>query len=90
MSTLPALIGTALVSILKKIGFAVDGQRGSYIFMKHQDGRATVIPVHVNETIGPGLFFKILRDVDLSREEFLDLFEKWMSFPYPTCLFYSY
>jgi predicted RNA binding protein YcfA (HicA-like mRNA interferase family) len=76
MSSLPALTGTDLISILKKIGFAVDRQRGSHVFMKHPDGRGTVIPVHAKETIGSGLFSKILRDVDLSRQEFLDLIEK--------------
>jgi predicted RNA binding protein YcfA (HicA-like mRNA interferase family) len=44
--------------------------------MKHPDGRATVIPIHTKEAIGPGLFSKILRDADLSRDEFLDLIEK--------------
>jgi predicted RNA binding protein YcfA (HicA-like mRNA interferase family) len=34
---------------------------------------ATVVPVHTSETIGPGLFKQILRDVELSREEFRDL-----------------
>ncbi len=33
------------------------------------DGRATVVPVHAGETLGPGLISKILRDTDLSREE---------------------
>jgi predicted RNA binding protein YcfA (HicA-like mRNA interferase family) len=45
-----------LVSILKKTGFVVERQRGSHIFLKHPDGRATVIPVHAKETVGPGLF----------------------------------
>ncbi len=76
MSKLPVLTGTALVSILKKIGFTIDRQRGSHVFMKHPDGRATVIPIHAKEAIGPGLFSKILRDADLSRDEFLDLIEK--------------
>jgi predicted RNA binding protein YcfA (HicA-like mRNA interferase family) len=76
MSSLPALTGTDLISVLKKIGFTVERQRGSHAFMKHPDGRATVIPVHAKETIGPGLFSKILRDVDVSREEFLGLIEK--------------
>jgi len=44
--------------------------------MKHPDGRATVIPIHAKEAIGPGLFSKILRDADLSKDEFLDLIEK--------------
>jgi predicted RNA binding protein YcfA (HicA-like mRNA interferase family) len=36
-------------------------------------GRATVVPVHAGEVIGPGLFNRILRDVDLTNEEFLAL-----------------
>ena len=62
MSKLPALTGTALISILKKIGFTIDRQRGSHVFMKHPDGRATVIPIHAKETIGPdrGFFQKSL------------------------------
>ncbi len=89
MSTLPALTGTTLISVLKKIGFAIDRQRGSHVFLTHPDGRATIIPAH-EETIGPGLLSIILRDVGLSTEEFLDLNEKWISFPYPACLFYLY
>lgn len=39
--------------------------------MKHPDGRVTVVPVHAGEVIGPGLFAKILRDVKLTRDDFL-------------------
>ena len=39
--------------------------------MKHSDGRATVIPVHGKESIGIGLFHKILKDCEISVEEFL-------------------
>jgi predicted RNA binding protein YcfA (HicA-like mRNA interferase family) len=49
MSKLPALTGTALISILKKIGFTIDRQRESHVFMKHPDGRATVIPIHAKK-----------------------------------------
>lgn len=49
MSKLPALTGKAIVSLLKKEGFAVDRQRGSHVFLKHSDGRATVVPVHSGE-----------------------------------------
>jgi len=37
--------------------------------MKHPDGRATVVPIHSGETIGPGLLRAILRDVELSVAE---------------------
>ena len=39
----------------------------------HDDGRRTVIPVHSGETIGRGLLFQILRDAQLTREEFKEL-----------------
>lgn len=67
----PALEGKEVVAILVKFGFIIDRQRGSHIFLKHPDGRATVIPIHAGENIGPGLFAKVLRDVELSREDFL-------------------
>ncbi|MDY6900294.1 MAG: type II toxin-antitoxin system HicA family toxin [Cyanobacteriota bacterium] len=41
--------------------------------MIHDDGRRTVIPVHSGETIGRGLLSQILRDTQLSREEFKEL-----------------
>ncbi len=76
MSKLPALTGKAIVSLLKKEGFAVDRQRGSHVFLKHSDGRTTVVPVHSGETIGPGLLTKILRDVEITRDELQSLYGK--------------
>jgi predicted RNA binding protein YcfA (HicA-like mRNA interferase family) len=47
--------------------------KGSHHFLRHQDGRATVVPVHAGETIGPGLLIRILRDCDLSREKLTEM-----------------
>jgi len=55
---------------LQKAGFHVDRVRGSHIFLKHPDGRATAVPVHSGETIGIGLMAAILRDVEMNAEEF--------------------
>jgi predicted RNA binding protein YcfA (HicA-like mRNA interferase family) len=41
--------------------------------MKHPDGRATAVPIHTGEIIGPGLLRAILRDAKLSAEEFGEL-----------------
>jgi len=75
MSKLPSLTGKEILSTLKKIGFVIDRQRGSHVFLKHPDGRATVVPVHSGETIGPGLLSKILRDAELTKDDFLKLLE---------------
>ena len=49
--------------------------RGSHHFMRHADGRSTVVPVHAGETLGPGLMSKILRAGRLEREEFRALLD---------------
>ena len=72
MTRFPSLEGKEIVTFLEKYGFIVARQRGSHVFLKHPDGRATVVPVHAGETIGPGLFAKILRDVELRREDFVE------------------
>lgn len=65
--------GKDLVAALRKAGFDVERQRGSHCFLAHPDGRATVVPVHAGETIGPGLLAKVLRDCEMTREEFAAL-----------------
>jgi predicted RNA binding protein YcfA (HicA-like mRNA interferase family) len=75
MTKLPSLTGKEIVSILKKAGFEAERQRGSHVFLRHSDGRATVFPIHQGETIGIGLLIKILRDVDMTKEEFYKLFK---------------
>jgi predicted RNA binding protein YcfA (HicA-like mRNA interferase family) len=62
----PRLTGRQLIKILGKQGFKVSRIRGSHHFLKHPDGRATVVPVHRGETIGPGLMAKVLRDTELT------------------------
>ncbi len=70
MTLLPALTGKKVIKALRKAGFAVIRVRGSHHFLRHEDGRTTVVPVHAGETIGPGLISKILRDCELTREAF--------------------
>ena len=43
------------------------------MFLQHPDGRATVVPIHSGEIIGPGLMLKILKDVNMTKEEFYKL-----------------
>jgi predicted RNA binding protein YcfA (HicA-like mRNA interferase family) len=66
---LPRVTGKELLTALGKLGFQVIRVRGSHHFVKHTDGRRTVVPVHPGETLGPGLLNSILRDVELTREE---------------------
>ncbi|MFZ0407646.1 MAG: type II toxin-antitoxin system HicA family toxin [Cyanobium sp.] len=73
MTIYSAVSGKTLITALKGISFEEIRVRGSHRFLKHPDGRTTVVPVHSNETLGPGLLASILRDVKLSRAELQDL-----------------
>lgn len=73
MTRLPRVAGKEVVRALQKAGFSVDRTRGSHVFLKHSDGRATAVPLHSGETLGPGLLRAILRDVKLSVEELVAL-----------------
>ncbi len=73
MTRLPRAKGREIVRALEKSGFAVDRTRGSHVFLKHADGRATAVPVHSGETLGPGLLRAILRDVEMSVDELIEL-----------------
>ena len=70
MPRLPRVTGKDVISALIQVGYEVVRVKGSHHFLRHRDGRATVVPVHAGETIGPGLLTKILRDCELSREQF--------------------
>ena len=45
-----------VIKALIKIGFQVVRQRGSHVFLRHPDGRTTVVPVHKGEVIGRGCY----------------------------------
>ena len=76
MSNLPSVDGRKFIKALRKAGFEVIRIKGSHHFLRHSDGRATVIPVHGKETVGIGLFYKILKDCELTTNEFLNLLNK--------------
>jgi predicted RNA binding protein YcfA (HicA-like mRNA interferase family) len=73
MPKLPSLTGKTVIKALEKVGFQVVRQKGSHVQMEHEDGRLVTIPVHAGKTIGRGLLRKILRDAELTREEFIVL-----------------
>ena len=69
MTSFPAIKGKDLISALRRVGFIVVRVKGSHHFIRHGDGRTTVVPVHAGETLGPGLMASILRDLKLTREQ---------------------
>lgn len=62
-----------VIRVLENIGFRQIRQKGSHLFMRHPDGRTTLITIHPGERIGKGMIRKIINDVELTRDEWSDL-----------------
>jgi predicted RNA binding protein YcfA (HicA-like mRNA interferase family) len=73
MPSLPMLRADEIIRALERAGFQTVRQRGSHVRLKHEDGRVVTVPVHGTQDIGRGLLRKILRDAELTPDEFLEL-----------------
>ena len=73
MPKLPNVSGNEVIKALTKIGFEAVRQKGSHVRMKDEDNRVVTIPIHNNKSLGKGLLRKILRDADLTVDEFQEL-----------------
>lgn len=69
MPKLVPIKGRLLIKFLENLGFVQRDAEGAHVFLKHPDGRTTVVPVH-NKEISRGLLRKILNDVQVSVEEY--------------------
>ncbi len=72
----PRVTGKKLVAALKKAGFIQIRKKGSHCFLKHPDGRCTVVPVHSGEIIGIGLLCQILADSEIDADSLTELLRK--------------
>jgi len=78
-SKLPSLTAREVIAVLKKHAFEFDRQSGSHAIYIHPNGRRTTVPIHWKRDIGKGLLRKIMRDAELSVEDFLVLFIMYSS-----------
>lgn len=69
---MPLVLGRAVVTALMKVGYYVARQRGSHVQMKHSVLKSLTVPVH-NKPVKKGLLHSILKNANLSVEEFLEL-----------------
>jgi predicted RNA binding protein YcfA (HicA-like mRNA interferase family) len=70
MSKAPRISAREMITALRRAGFVVVRRRGSHSRLRHPDGRCTTVSVHSGETIGAGLFGKILRDCEMTIDDF--------------------
>ncbi|MCK9205872.1 MAG: type II toxin-antitoxin system HicA family toxin [Salinivirgaceae bacterium] len=77
MSTkLPVVKVKILESLLFFLGFEAKRQSGSHVFYRHPDGRYTTLPHHGNQEIGRPLIRQIIREIDITPDEFLKILEE--------------
>lgn len=70
MTRLPILHGKEIIKALQKLGYKKARQRGSHIRLECEGRKSITVP---NHTVGRGLLRKILRDANLSPDEFVTL-----------------
>ena len=71
---LPRVDGREVVQALRRAGFEEQRQRGSHLHLRREsDGKRVTVPIHQGQTIPVGTLRAILRDADISIEEFITL-----------------
>ncbi|MBU1110612.1 type II toxin-antitoxin system HicA family toxin [Patescibacteria group bacterium] len=68
MTKLPVVQPKDLARALCKLGFETRSGKGSHVIFYKPEGRRAAIPMHP-KPLGKGLLHKILRQLDISREE---------------------
>jgi len=76
VSRLPVVDCKKMERILLQIGFSPVRQRGSHVFYRHPDGRTTTLPHHPGRDLARPLVREILREIDLSVDQFRNLVDK--------------
>ncbi len=72
--SLPVVSGRKIVKALTKAGFMVEGRKGSHIKLKKKDHKhvlIVIVPDHPE--VAKGTLKSILRQANLTREDFLKL-----------------
>jgi predicted RNA binding protein YcfA (HicA-like mRNA interferase family) len=74
MPKLPVTSGSQAIKCFKKMGYQVIRQRGSHVRMHHKsDSSKQPLTIPLHKTLGKGLLRKLLRDAQITTEEFLEL-----------------
>lgn len=70
MTRLPIINFKTMEKVLLRLGFKPIRQKGSHVFFRHPDGRTTTVPAHPGRDLGRPLIREILREIELTPEQF--------------------
>ena len=76
MSRLRIINAKKIEKLLFKLGFEKVRQKGSHVFYRHPDGRTTTVPHHGGRDLARPLIKEILREIELSAEQYEDALKK--------------
>ena len=76
MSRLRIINAKKIEKLLFKLGFEKVRQKGSHVFYRHPDGRTTTVPHHSGRDLARPLIKEILREVEISVEQYEDALKK--------------
>ena len=70
---LPRVTADKMIKVIEKSGFFLVRQSGGHKIYKNKRGKRVTIPYHAGKTLHPKVVKSILRDADISIEEFKQL-----------------
>jgi predicted RNA binding protein YcfA (HicA-like mRNA interferase family) len=70
---LPRVTADEAIRALERAGFFLARQSGCHKIFKNEDGTRIIIPRHSGKILHPKILKSILRDADLTVDEFRDL-----------------
>ena len=70
---LPRVSAAEAARVLEKAGFFLARQSGSHRIYKNAEGLRVTVPYHSGKELHPKILKSILRDANLTAEEFLEL-----------------
>jgi len=76
MTRLPVVDFPKMERVLLSLGFQSVRQKGSHVFYRHPDGRTTTVPNHPGRELARPLIREILREIELTPEQFRRQLEK--------------
>jgi predicted RNA binding protein YcfA (HicA-like mRNA interferase family) len=73
MTQLPMIAFKTMDKVLSRLGFRAIRQRGSHVFYRHPDGRATTVPNHPGRDLARPIVREILREIEITPDQFLEV-----------------
>lgn len=76
MSKLRIINADQMEKLLFSLGFQKIRQKGSHVFYRHPEGKTTTIPHHKGRVLARPLISEILREVEITLDEYNECLNK--------------